>query len=308
MLGYHSERLRITLAGIQFENPLGMAAGFDKTGQLYPFLSCAGFGFVECGTFTRHGQPGNPRPRLFRFPEQQALVNRMGFNNPGADRAAEVFGRQVRDAVRGINLGKSKITDLDGAAEDYLYSVKKLSPYADYVALNVSSPNTPDLRKLQEKTRLSALLKSVRKECSLPLFLKIAPDLTDLEIEEALEASVGIIDALIVCNTTIDKSSLSLSEPMEGGLSGRPLAARSLELLRQIRRLTQGRLPIVSVGGIDSAASALERFRAGASLIQIYTSYIYGGPELPRRILRGVDEFLEKNGMRLADLIGSDDR
>lgn len=308
VLGYSSTRLAVTLAGIDFENPLGMAAGFDKTGRLYPFLSCAGFGSVECGTFTRHAQNGNPKPRLFRFPEQQALVNRMGFNNPGAEEAARIIATQKHAAVRGINLGKSKITDLDGAAEDYLYSLRALVGFADYVAINVSSPNTPDLRKLQEKKRLSSLLRALRKECAPPLILKIAPDLTTEEIEDVLDASSGIIDALILCNTTIDKSSVPGAESLEGGLSGKPLAARSLALLRQVRAMTGGKLPLISAGGIDSAESAIERIRAGASLIQIYTSYIYGGPDLPRRILSGIDRYLEKNNMRMPDLIGADAR
>lgn len=294
--------------GLDFENPLGMAAGFDKTGALYPFLSCMGFGFVESGTFTQHAQPGNPKPRVFRIPEARALVNRMGFNNPGADGARQQFKNQKKRSVRGINIGKSKITELDHALDDYLYSLRTLLPFADYIAVNVSSPNTPGLRQLQEKARLTELLSALKKECSVPLLLKIAPDLSEADLLDAVDAALSYADGIIVCNTTIDKSSVPGAANMEGGLSGKPLGARSLELLRIVARRINRRIPVISAGGIDSAGAALERFMAGAALVQIYTSYIYEGPGLPRRILRGLDESLEKMNVSLQDVVNAGGR
>lgn len=294
--------------GLDFENPLGMGAGFDKTGALYPFLSSMGFGFVESGTFTRHAQPGNPKPRVFRIPEARALINRMGFNNPGADGAAEEFKRQKKSAVRGVNIGKSKITELDYALDDYLYSLRALLPFADYVAVNVSSPNTPGLRQLQEKGRLTELLSALKKECRVPLLLKIAPDLNESDLLDAVDAALSFADGIVVCNTTIDKTSVPAFASIEGGLSGGPLKARSLELLRMVAARVNRRIAVISVGGIDSAASALERFLSGASLVQIYTSYIYEGPHLPRRILRGLDESLEKMNVSLQDVVNAGGR
>jgi dihydroorotate dehydrogenase len=305
---YCSPRLRLRVSGIDFENPLGMAAGFDKTGALFPFLSCMGFGFVESGTFTRHAQSGNPKPRVFRIPEARALVNRMGFNNPGADGALCEFKKQKKRAVRGINIGKSKITDLDQALDDYLYSLRTLLPYADYIAVNVSSPNTPGLRLLQEKARLVELLSALKKECTVPLYLKIAPDLSEPDLFDAVDAALDYANGLIVCNTTIDRSMLPAAAGIEGGLSGAPLRQRSLELLSTTAQRVKGRIPVISVGGIDSAESALERFLAGASLVQIYTSYIYEGPELPRRILKGLDESLEKMNVTLQDVVNAGGR
>jgi len=302
---HNSSRLGIDVAGLHFENPLGMAAGFDKTGELYPFLSCMGFGHIECGTFTRQAQEGNPKPRLFRFPGHLALVNRMGFNNPGAEQAAKNFSFQKRGAIRGINLGKSKITDLDLALTDYLFSLRCLLPHAYYIAINVSSPNTPGLRQLQEKTRLTELLRELKKESTVPLFLKIAPDLSDSMLDEILDVALEHSDGLIVCNTTVDKTSVPGAGEIDGGLSGAPLASRSLALLKRCFSIIKRRIPIVSVGGIGSAQSAIERIKAGASLIQIYTGYIYGGPELPAQILRGIDLYCEKEGTTVPALIGA---
>ncbi|MBL8022425.1 MAG: quinone-dependent dihydroorotate dehydrogenase [Leptospirales bacterium] len=301
---FNNPRLHVRVCGIDFKNPIGMGAGFDKTGELYPFLSNMGFGHVECGTFTRHGQPGNPKPRLFRFPEQAALINRMGFNNPGADHAAGCFAKQRHGAIRGINLGKSKVTELNDARDDYLYSLAKLSVFADYIAINVSSPNTPGLRQLQEKDRLADLLGAVRAQCRVPLFLKLAPDLTESALDDALGAAEGKCDGFIICNTTIDKS--SVGSDLEGGLSGAPLARRSLEMLRITRKKVGSKVALISVGGIGSAEEALLRIRAGASLIQIYTAYIYGGPFLPATILRGINDFCSRENTTVNDLIGVD--
>lgn len=255
-----------------------------------------------------HGQPGNPKPRVFRIPEARALVNRMGFNNPGADGGAREFKQQRKRAIRGINIGKSKITELDSALDDYLYSLRVLLPFADYVAVNVSSPNTPGLRQLQEKGRLTTLLSRLKNECKVPLLLKIAPDLDEADLFDAIDAALDFADGIIVCNTTIDRSILPAAAHLEGGLSGAPLKARSLALLRTTAARVQRRMPIISVGGIDSAEEALTRFLAGASLVQIYTSYIYEGPELPKRILRGLDESLERMNTTLQDVVNAGGR
>ncbi len=310
---YRSERLRLRLFGLDFPNPVGMAAGFDKRGDLYPFLARMGFGFVESGTFTARAQPGNPRPRVFRYPTHEALVNRMGFNNPGADAAARLLARQRRSVPHGINLGKSKVAPLEAAVADYLYSLERLGPFADYIAINVSSPNTPELRKLQEKDRLSALLREIRLYIDnkfhgekIPLLLKIAPDLNDAEFEEVLAVALDHrLDGLILTNTTLDRTGLPDSREEAGGLSGRPLAGRSTAMIARAFRRTEGRLPLVGVGGVFSAADALEKIQAGASLIQIYTGYIYRGPGLPAAINRGIDEFLARENVALADLVGA---
>ncbi len=317
MFGFASPRLKSTVCGIEFPNPVGMAAGFDKTGELYPFLSVMGFGCVESGTFTAHAQPGNPKPRLFRVKEEQALVNRMGFNNPGAEKAAEILARQSRRLPRGINIGKSKITELENAAYDYEISLRLLAPFGDYIAVNISSPNTPDLRRLQEKDKLKNLLKyiiNIMEEIKtgaarLPLFVKIAPDMSDAELDDILEVSLELsIDGLILTNTTIDKSSVPAAANIEGGLSGMPLREKSTEFVRKVYRRTSGRLVIMGVGGILSGPDALEKILAGASLVQIYTGYIYQGPGLPGEINEFLDSYCLKNNISLSDLVGAENK
>jgi dihydroorotate dehydrogenase len=284
-------RLR-TLFDLNFRNPIGLAAGFDKNGVAIPAWEALGFGFVEIGTVTAHPQPGNPRPRIFRYPKQEALINRLGFNNDGAAVIGERL-RRLRDSDLapsipiGVNLGKSKVTPLEEAPADYLDSFRRLAPVADYIVLNVSSPNTPGLRTLQEGAALVALLRAVTEENSRlpsprPLLLKIAPDLSD----EALEEIVGVCEefglaGMIATNTTLDHRALQAPDE-SGGLSGAPLRARSTEVIRFLRSRTQ--LPLIGVGGICDADSAREKMQAGAELLQIYTGYIYRGPGLLREL------------------------
>lgn len=285
--------------GLKFPNPIGLAAGFDKNAVALPAWEALGFGFVEAGTITNAPQPGNPKPRIFRIPEKEALINRMGFNNHGANtvamrlRGLRASGRWPRIPV-GINLGKSKITPLENAASDYLASFEKLFSLGDYFVLNVSSPNTPGLRKLQDKPALDELLRAVRtKNAELstgrepspakPLLLKIAPDLTFAQIEEILElAETHQLAGIVATNTTLDHASVPESRRREGGLSGAPLRQRSTEIVRFISSKTSK--PIIAVGGIFDADSALEKLDAGARLLQLYTGFIYRGPALIREI------------------------
>jgi len=280
-----------TVFGITFPHPVGLAAGFDKNGVALPAWAALGFGFVEIGTITAKPQPGNPKPRIFRLPRQQALINRLGFNNEGAEVIAgrlqrlREFGGWPHIPV-GINIGKSKATPLEEAIEDYLFSFRKLAAFADYVALNVSSPNTPGLRSLQEKTALSNLLGAIRQENSgaKPLLLKIAPDLTEPELEDVIAAcEANQVAGLIATNTTIDHTAIPNHLDEQGGLSGKPLREKSTAMIRAIRARTQ--LPIIASGGIFDGESAREKLAAGAQLLQVYTGYIYRGPALLREIV-----------------------
>jgi dihydroorotate dehydrogenase len=280
-----------TLFGLTFSNPIGLAAGFDKNGVAIPALAALGFGFVEIGTVTAKAQPGNPRPRIFRYPEQEALINRLGFNNDGADVVADRL-RKLRGSGRwpeipvGINIGKSKTTPIEEAVEDYLYSFGILSGLADYIVLNVSSPNTPGLRSLQGKEALEELLRAIRKENETsrkPVLLKIAPDLSLPELEQILGISEqNGIAGIIATNTTLDHTAIDSSLDQQGGLSGRPLRQKSTELVRAITART--RLPVIASGGILDAESAREKLEAGAQLLQVYTGYVYRGPGLLREI------------------------
>jgi dihydroorotate dehydrogenase len=286
----------IKVFGITFPNPVGLAAGFDKNGVALEAWAALGFGFVEIGTVTAKPQPGNPKPRIFRFPEQSALVNRLGFNNDGADVVAERL-RQQRDRGRwarvpiGINIGKSKVTPLEGAAEDYVYSFRKLAPLADYVVLNVSSPNTPGLRSLQDSEALANLLRAIREEnraLKKPVLLKIAPDVSTAELHEIVATcETNDIAGIIASNTTIDHTSIPKNLDQAGGLSGTPLREKSTSIVRAIRAQTQ--LPIVASGGICDVESAREKLAAGAQLLQVYTGYIYRGPGLLREIVEALD-------------------
>lgn len=280
------------LFGLSFSNPIGLAAGFDKNGVAIPAWEALGFGFVEIGTVTARPQPGNPRPRIFRYPEQGALINRLGFNNDGADMVAERLqnlrrGPRAPSIPIGVNIGKSKVTPLAAAAADYLYSFQRLAPVADYMVLNVSSPNTPGLRALQEQEALVNLLSVLtvengRSTTPRPLLLKIAPDLEEKALEEIVATceSFGLA-GLIATNTTLDHAALA-GRDEAGGLSGRLLQARSTAVIELLRRHT--RLPIVGVGGVFDAESAREKFAAGADLLQLYTGFVYRGPALLREI------------------------
>ena len=278
--------------GLNFPNPIGLAAGFDKNGVALPAWEALGFGFIEIGTVTVKAQPGNPKPRIFRYPAQEALINRLGFNNDGADVVAERL-RRLRASGRwpgipvGVNLGKSKATELEHAAEDYLYSFRRLREFADYIALNVSSPNTPGLRALQGVEPLTELLQIIQTENqrpAKPVLLKIAPDLSLAELEQLIgTCEQHGIAGLIATNTTLDHSGIPPADDQTGGLSGRPLREKSIALIREIRQRTS--LPIIAVGGICDPASAREKFEAGAALAQVYTGYIYRGPGLLRAVL-----------------------
>jgi dihydroorotate dehydrogenase len=289
--------------GLKFPNRVGLAAGFDKNARAWPAAAALGFGHVEIGTVTLLRQPGNDRPRLFRYPQEEAVINRMGFNNEGAEAIAARLARQPQaDARRiplGINLGKSKVASLDQAVNDYLGSFARLADHADYLVLNVSSPNTPDLRKLQDEDRLRELLSTVsaanraRDQVAgkrrKPLLLKIAPDLNFRQIDAVLEviAEFGL-DGIIATNTTLARPGAFALAGQAGGLSGPPLRRRSTEIVNYIARATHGRLPIIAVGGITDFTSAGEKLDAGATLIQLYTGLIYRGPFFAAQVARAV--------------------
>ena len=283
------------LFGLTFPNPVGLAAGFDKNAEGVNIWPRLGFGFMELGTVTPRPQPGNPRPRIFRLPVEQGLINRLGFPNVGAEEVArrlekiKVSGRWPKTPV-GLNLGKNKDTPLTEAGSDYVTCFRRLRELADYFVVNVSSPNTPGLRDLQQGQFLESILGPLRGEdpsAKLPLLIKIAPDLTDVQIADVVNAVEKYrLAGIVATNTTIDKRGLSVQE--EGGASGRPLTARSTEIIRTIQRLTGGRVPIIGVGGIFNAADAREKLEAGASLLQIYTGFVYEGPLIARKICEGL--------------------
>ena len=285
--------------GLRFETPFGVAAGFDKDGKGVLGLGLLGFGHVEVGTITAIPQPGNPKPRLFRLIADRAVVNRMGFNNGGADQARrrlERTARVSRRPVLGVNIGKSRVVDVADATADYVRSATLLAPVADYLVVNVSSPNTPGLRGLQELDQLAPLLEAVRAAAgSTPLLVKIAPDLSDAEVDRiaALVVELGL-DGVIATNTTISRDGLTTDPALveaagAGGLSGAPLAARSLVVLRRIRAIVPPELCVISVGGVDTAEDVQERLAAGATLVQGYTAFLYRGPLWARHINRGLD-------------------
>ncbi|MDQ2825158.1 MAG: quinone-dependent dihydroorotate dehydrogenase [Verrucomicrobiota bacterium] len=281
----------VTLFGLTFPNPIGLAAGFDKDGVALPAWAALGFGFVEVGTVTAKAQLGNPRPRIFRYPEQRALINRLGFNNDGADIVANRLS-QLRESGRwpaiplGINIGKSKITPVDQAPDDYLHSFRRLRNFADYFVLNVSSPNTPGLRSLQEREALSILLRGVADEnrTAKPTLVKISPDLSLSELDDIIATcEENQVAGIVATNTTLDHSAIPFARNQTGGLSGAPLREKSTALVREIRK--RSTIPIIASGGIADLESAREKIEAGAQLVQIYTGYIYRGPDLLREIV-----------------------
>src|SRR5215471_10613075 len=281
-----------TVFGLNFPNPVGLAAGLDKNGVALPAWAALGFGFIEIGTVTAKPQPGNPKPRIFRLPAQQALINRLGFNNDGADAIVDRL-RRLRNYERwpavpvGINIGKSRATPLEQAKDDYLYSFRLLRDFADYVTLNVSSPNTPGLRELQEPQRLSELLRAIGNEpaeIQKPVVVKISPDVSAAELKDILAVCEdNRVGAIIATNTTLDHSSVPPQLDQAGGLSGAPLKEKSTALVREIA--ARSVIPIIASGGIYNAASAREKFQAGAQLIQLYTGLVYRGPRLLREIM-----------------------
>ncbi len=303
--------------GLEFSNPVGLAAGFDKNGTAAQALAALGFGSIEVGSVTSEPQPGNPRPRLFRLPRDRALINRAGFNNCGATQLAEHIRRRRPECVLGVNIGKSRTVPIEDAVADYLKSFDAVYDIADYIAINVSSPNTPNLRELQRPEMLAGLLGRLqtrnddlaqRHSCSRkPLLLKIAPDLSESEIESIVNIATSLkIDGLIATNTTLSREGLQTSRREvesygDGGLSGAPLRHRSNEVIALIYRLTRGKLPIIGVGGIFTAADAWEKICAGASLIQLYTGFIHEGPGVARRINEGLSDILKREGLRTFD-------
>ena len=291
----------IEVAGLTFSNPIGMAAGFDKNGKLIRELGHLGFGHVEIGTVTAKPQPGNPKPRLFRLPAHRALINRMGFNNEGADVIAQRLRelrersessrrrRRVELPIIGVNIGKSKVVELSEAAVDYAYSTEQLAPYADYLAVNVSSPNTPGLRDLQQVSALRPILEVVlQKSLGKPVFVKIAPDLADEDLVEVakLAQDVGLA-GVIATNTTLDRSKVSGKNSAEnGGLSGAPLAERSKAVLKLLRQQLPAAMALISVGGVETVADVRERIELGADLVQGYTGFVYYGPFWPHKLAK----------------------
>jgi dihydroorotate dehydrogenase len=330
--------LAVSLWNLTFPNPVGLAAGMDKTGEALPAWEAFGFGFTELGAVTWHAQPGNPQPRVFRAIPDQALINRMGFNNPGAEATAMALanwrasGRWPRHPV-GINLGKSKATPIEQAPDDYANSLRVLWPHADFFVVNVSSPNTPNLRELQDRNALDEILaamQEVNRLCSengrqsptaelarsqrtKPILVKVAPDLSFNALDEILElAGPRELAGIVATNTAITRpetndEQLKRIYAETGGLSGRPLRARSTEMVRHIYRQTKGSLPIVGVGGIFDAADAWEKITAGAALVQIYTGLVYEGPEIAKAIIEGLIERLEEKAMAsLSEAVGSE--
>jgi dihydroorotate dehydrogenase len=285
---YDDPGLRVKLWGLEFPNPIGVAAGLDKNGEAVLAWEHLGFGFVEVGTVTRHPQPGNPRPRLFRLGADSAVINRMGFNNGGADALAEHLTTRRPGIPLGINLGKSKMTPLEEAADDYLYSFQRLYPFGDYFVVNVSSPNTPGLRDLQQADRLGEILETLQaaNTAGKPLLVKIAPDLDWPAIDAVIDLCGRYrLAGIIATNTTIRRDGLKTKIDEAGGLSGAPLRERSTAVIAHIHRATAGQLPIVGVGGIFTGTDAQEKRAAGASLLQVYTGWIYEGPWMLRRLL-----------------------
>lgn len=290
--------LRVRALGIDFPSPFGLAAGFDKNATGILGLGAIGFGHVEVGTLTRHAQPGNPRPRMFRLIEDRALVNRMGFNNGGSAAAVPRVERARlarHRPVIGINIGKSRVTEVDDATQDYVWSAERLAPIADYLAVNVSSPNTPGLRGLQELETLEPLLAAVRDAADgTPLLVKIAPDMEDAQIDGIVALAMRLgLDGIIATNTTVARDGLRASASEierigAGGLSGAPLAHRSLEVLRRIRQTAPAEFCVIAVGGVQTAEDVIERLDAGATLVQGYSAFIYEGPLWIRRINRGL--------------------
>ncbi|MEM6844574.1 MAG: quinone-dependent dihydroorotate dehydrogenase [Bacteroidota bacterium] len=294
-----NSKLHRELFGLTFKNPVGLAAGFDKDAKLIDEMEALGFGFVEIGTLTPLPQSGNPQPRLFRLPDDHSLINRMGFNNEGIHEAAQRLIERKSNIIVGGNIGKNKVTPNEQAIDDYQQCFEALYPLVDYFSVNVSSPNTPDLRQLQEKEPLFNLLNHLkklnqRKDHPKPILLKIAPDLTEPQLDDIIEICLSVpVDGIIATNTTISRDALKtdatrLTEIGAGGLSGESIRGQSTEVIRYIAQKSGGKLPIIGVGGISSAADALEKLEAGASLVQVYTGYVYEGPALVRDINRAI--------------------
>jgi dihydroorotate dehydrogenase len=318
----YSPDLAVDLFGFHFRHPVGLAAGLDKNARAVTGLSRIGLSFMEVGTVTPKAQPGNELPRLFRLPEDEALINRMGFNNEGADAMAERLAKVARRRIPiAVNIGKNKLTSNDNAADDYRACLQKLYPYGDFFVVNISSPNTPDLRALQHGDELRKLLDAVRDEMykqaeqhgdtAKPILVKIAPDNTEEQLSYMAEAIVQSgMSGIIATNTTIGRDGLTHPNAGQtGGLSGRPLASRSTQVIHTLYAMTRGKLPIIGSGGIFTADDAYEKIRAGASLVEVYTALIYRGPGLIKEIHRGLKSRLHQDGFtRISQAVGADHR
>ena len=298
LFNYENPVLEKEVFGLKFKNPVGLAAGFDKDAELIDSFSNFGFGFIEIGTLTPKRQPGNPRPRLFRLPSDKALINRMGFNNQGVDEAVARLKVRKSNVIIGGNIGKNKTTPNEKALDDYLICFEKLFAYVDYFVVNVSSPNTPGLRALQEKHPLRHLLKSLQEEnskkpLSKPILLKIAPDLTESQLDDIIGITNELkLDGLVVSNTTVDRNKLFTSKKKtekmgSGGLSGKPVFDKSTRILKYIRKAIP-ELPVIAAGGVVSADDAMEKIKAGATLLQVYTGLVYKGPGLVKEINKAI--------------------
>lgn len=304
--GSSDKRLEREVFGIKFPNPVGLAAGFDKNAAMYQDLKHCGFGFIEIGTLTPKGQPGNDKPRLFRLKKDSALINRMGFNNDGVDIAIEKLKGRDPNFIVGGNIGKNKVTPNEDATNDYTITFQKLFPYVDYFVVNVSSPNTPNLRELQDKKPLTDLLNTLqdlntKKEKQKPILLKIAPDLTNEQLDDIIDIVRDTkIAGVIATNTTISRDGLqtdkvTLENIGAGGLSGKPLTKRSTEVIRYIAEKSNKSFALIGVGGIHSSEDAIEKLEAGADLVQLYTGFIYEGPRLVKRINNAIIERMDRN-------------
>lgn len=313
LLAFQHPMLNTTLAGMAFANPVGLAAGFDKRGVLVRSMAMLGFGHIEVGTVTPRPQPGNPRPRMFRLPEDQALINRLGFNSPGMLVVArELRKERTASIILGINIGKNRDTPLEQAGDDYVAAFLALAPLAQYVTINISSPNTPGLRMLQERQALTNLLAELQYYNQQlpqprPLLLKISPDETPTQIEMIVAtAQAHNMAGLIVGNTTVQRQGLqSAAQSETGGLSGRPLQRQATALIAHAYRSSAGHLPIIGVGGVASATAAYAHLCAGASLVQLYTGLVYAGPQIVTKINQGLVQLLRRDGFsQLKEAIG----
>ncbi len=316
LLGQSDEpSFELTRFGLKFTNPVGLAAGFDKDGIALDALAALGFGFIEAGTVTFHPQPGNPRPRLFRLPADKALINRAGFNNHGAQAFVKRVSARRPKCVLGVSIGKSKVVPIEEAVDDYLRCFEIIYPVADYVAVNVSSPNTPGLRQLQQSGQLDSLLSSLQQKnvelslglTPLPLLVKFSPDMTEAELEAALDAAKrNRIAGIIATNTTLSREGLQTPKDEvrrfgDGGLSGAPLRKRSDDVIARLYQLTNGTIPLIGVGGIFSADDAWQKICAGASLVQLYTGFIYEGPGIAHAINQGLQLIIKREGLSSLD-------
>jgi dihydroorotate dehydrogenase len=319
LFGVSDPRLRLRALGLDLSSPVGLAAGLDKEAEVFEALGAVGFGFIEVGTVTSLAQPGNPQPRLFRLKQDRALLNRMGFNNHGAAAAAQKLARSRR-ALVGANIGRSKVTPNEAAVADYVTSTELLAPHADYMVINVSSPNTPNLRELQAVETLRPLITGVQQAItraapgrSVPLLLKVAPDLHEEDVDAIADLALELgLAGIIATNTTISREGLRTPRAEvealgNGGISGAPLKERSLQVLRRLRKRVGSRLLLVAAGGIETADDAWQRICAGATLVQIYSAFVYEGPSLPGRIAQGLAEHVTAAGLsNIAEAIGRD--